>query len=426
MSKLWQKNNTKLDPSIEKYTVGTDYLLDMQLMPYDIEASKAHAKGLLKIGILGKTDLEKLLVALSLLEKEFQEGKIKIEIKDEDCHTVIENYLVSKLGNFGKKIHTGRSRNDQVLVAMRLYSKDQLTKIKKEATKLSKIFLKLAKKYQNIPFPGYSHTQQAMLSSLGHYFLSFLEGLLDDIELIEVIYKHIDKNPLGSAAGFGSSFDLDREFMAKELGFKKIQINSLYCQNSRGKFESLVLEGLSQVMITLGKMANDFILFTSQEFNFFNLSDAIVTGSSMMPQKRNFDCMEIMRGYVSVVAANQNMIKDISKNILSGYNRDLQLIKKPLFESFEIVLESLKVMSVVLENMQPNVEVIKSKISKEIFSADIANKLVKEKGMAFRDAYKEALKKLSSVEIDFNKSLREKISLGATGNLGMDYYEKRL
>jgi len=413
MNKLWKKPGVKkLHPLIEKYTVGMDYLLDKELLAYDIKASQAHAKGLEKIGIITSDELNEILGALEVLKKNL----VEIKIEDEDCHTVIENFLISGLGEIGKKIHTGRSRNDQVLVALRLWMKDKLVLMDSLSKKLSEKCWELAKKHKTVPMPGYTHTQQAMLSSVGHYFANFAEALEDDCIFLEAVLKQIDQNPLGSVAGFGVSLALDREFTTKELGFAKTQRNSLYCQNSRGKFESLYLEGVAQIMMTLGKMAGDFLLWTSREFDFFDVNGDMTTGSSIMPQKKNMDLLEIMRGNVSVVIANQMMVKDISKNLLSGYNRDLQLVKKPLFESVDIVATSLDVMLLFLDKIIPKEKSLKSAIKKDIFAADLANKLVEESGLSFRDAYGMSMEQLDDMEFDFKENLESKISFGAAGN----------
>lgn len=426
MAKLWSKSKKEiLHPAVLKYTVATDPVFDVHLLPFDIEASIAHAKGLAKIGILNKKELLSILGALEALAKDAQNGKVEITQDDEDTHTVIENYLVERLGSVGKKIHTGRSRNE-VTVAMRLYMKSYLGKLQKGCVALASAFLSVAEKYENVPMPGYSHTQQAMLSSLGHYFSSFAENLLDDADYLALTAKHLDKSPLGSAAGFGVSIPLDREFTAKELGFSGVQINSLYCQNSRGKFESAYMEALAQVMLTLGKFANDLLLFTSQEFDFFAVDDSLVTGSSIMPHKKNLDVMEILRGNVSVVIANQLMVKDIAKNLISGYNRDGQLMKKPLFESTQIVADSLEVAGLVLKGLTPKPGTIEAKISGGIFAADIANDLVLKKGVPFRDAYNQAMALVSKHAPDLKKNLASKVSLGAPGNLGIKALRERI
>jgi len=426
MTKLWKKTDTELNPLVEKYTAGTDYIFDVELLPFDITASKAHANGLEKVGILSSEELEVIENALNDLLKKSETGDIVIQPEDEDCHTLIENYLVEKVSDTGKKIHTGRSRNDQVAVATRLYMKSHLLQLQKKCIELATNFVDIGEKYKNVPMPGYSHTQQAMLTSVGHYMLAFAESLLDDADFIAAVQKQLDKNPLGSAAGFGVSLPLDREFTTKELDFAEIQTNSLYCQNSRGKFESLYLEALAQVMLTLGKFATDMVLFTSQEFDFFAVDESLTTGSSIMPQKHNLDVCEIMRGNVSVVVANQLMIKDIAKNLLSGYNRDGQLIKKPLIESTHIVVDSLDVAQLVLKGIAPKEESIKAKITPGIFAADIANNLVKEKGIPFRDAYKQAMDLVEENKIDFAKNIASKVSLGAPGNLDIEGYKERI
>ncbi|MFH1291956.1 MAG: argininosuccinate lyase [bacterium] len=424
--KLWQKNQTKLHPLVEQYTVGQDHILDKELMTYDIQASQAHAKALEQAGILDKNELEQLCSGLTELEQKFKNDEIVIALADEDCHTVIEKYLTDKLGVVGKKIHTGRSRNDQVLVALRLYMKDMIKNTNAEVLKTAEMFLKKAKLYKNIPLPGYSHTQQAMLSSLGHYYASFVESLLDDHKTLTDIFDAIDKNPLGSAAGFGTSIPIDRHLTTAELGFKNIQINSLYCQNSRGKFESLFLEGLLQVMMTLSKFANDLILFTSQEFGFFTIEEQFTTGSSIMPQKKNLDAMEILRANISVMISHQNTIKHLVTHTTSGYHRDLQLIKKPLIESVDIIKKSLLIVQLFIQGTKPNQEKIKKTISKEIFTADIANDMVIQKKLSFRDAYCQAMDQLDSTNINMEQNIKTKISLGAPGNLNLEHYEHQI
>lgn len=415
MTKLWQKSGQKLHPLIESYTVGDDWKLDEVLFPYDIKASQAHAEMLNKIGILSKKELKDLTNSLNKLQKMAQKGELHIKVGDEDCHTVIENKLIEMVGEAGKKIHTGRSRNDQVLVALRLYMKDQLSALAKSVNILGGEFFALAKKYQDVPFPGYTHTQQAMLSSLGLYFGAFAEALWDDAVFLKIIREHIDQNPLGSAAGYGVALPLNRDFTTKQLGFKKVQNNAMYCQNSRGKFESLTLEGLVQVMLTLSRFASDMLFFTSRECGYFSLSDAIVTGSSIMPQKRNFDPMEILRGKTSVVMANHTLIQNLASGLISGYHRDLQLIKKPLIESFYILEQSIAVVGIVLENIKPEKEIIAGKIAPDIFAADVANELVTKKGMPFREAYQSALKELKTRKIDLQKNLKSKKSPGGPG-----------
>lgn len=426
MSKLWKKSGIKLHPLVEAFTVGEDYLLDMELLPYDIIGTSAHVKGLTQLGILKKSELNQIIARLKKLQKAFNSGKIKIKPQDEDCHTVIENFVTKGLKKTGKKIHTGRSRNDQVLTAIRLYMRDKGKEIHKEGKQLAKQFLDFTEDYKDIPMPGYTHTQQAMLSSVGHWSLSFTEALFDDLTMLKTISNHIDQNPLGSAAGFGVNLILPREMTTREMRFKKTQLNSLYCQASRGKFESLFLEALVQIMLTLGRFASDLIFFTSRELDFFKVKDSLVTGSSIMPQKRNLDAMEILRANVSVLIANQNLIKDIIKGQISGYHRDLQLIKKPLIEGIKLTLQSIKITSLYLKGIKPNSKKIAAAITPEIFTADLATELATKKGIPFRTAYTQALKKLKKYNPDPKENLSKKVSLGAAGNLDIHYYKRNI
>lgn len=424
--KLWQKDNCKSHPLVEKYTVGDDFVLDNTLLPYDIKASAAHVFGLAEIGVLSSAELENIIHSLNQLLGEWQAGKIKVAIEDEDCHTLIENYLVEHLGETGKKIHTGRSRNDQVLVALRLLMKDHAEKIGTLIFHLTGSFLNNAKKYQLVPLPGYSHTQQAMLSSVGHYYSAIAAGLIDDMRCLKFVNKLIDVCPLGSAAGFGVSLPLKREGVAQELGFGGVQVNSLYCQNSRGKYESVYLEALSQVMQTLSKWATDMLFFTSYECQYFKIAPELTTGSSIMPHKKNADGLEILRANASVISANQFLIKELGKNLLSGYNRDFQLMKKPLIDSIQIVEDSLEIAMLFFSGISPQTIEIEKRINQDIFMADYANQLVKEKGVPFREAYKLAVSQHLEGKVDLVKNIKSKISPGAPGNLQLDFYWSKL
>jgi argininosuccinate lyase len=419
--KIWQKDKTQsVNESIDKYTVGDDYLLDMNFIQYDIQASKAHSKGLLKIGILNNKEYKAILKSLQTLESLIHNDSFSIKLEEEDCHTAIENYLIAELGDIGKKIHTGRSRNDQILVAIRMYMKANLKETIQLLGNLQSTLYELAIKNKDVPMPGYSHTQQAMLTSVGHYFAAFHESILNDSEFMTNVAKAIDQNPLGSAAGFGVNLALDRELTTKELGFAKVQINSLYCQNSRGKYESLYLESLSQVMMSLGKLAEDLVMFTSREFNYFTVSDEFTTGSSIMPQKRNLDVMELVRGNVSVILADQLNIKMLAKSLPSGYNRDFQLMKKPLVNSTELTQSTISIVTELLKSVKPNKNIIADAIKLDILAADIATENASN-GVPFREAYKKALNGLEGIEKEVNWSveLKKKQSLGSAGNLGL-------
>ena len=423
MTKIWQSKSTKLHPLVEKYTVGNDYELDKRLLPFDVQASKAHAQALAKLKIISKIELNKLTQGLNEILKLNQQGKFIIKQEDEDCHTAIENYLIKKLGALGKKIHTGRSRNDQVLVATRLYTRKKLKQISHELVKLEKVFLNMAKKHQNIPLPGYTHTRRAMPSSIGHWAAAYLEELIDDHKLLESAYNLNDQNPLGAAAGYGVNFRLDRKMTSRLLEFKRTQINSLYAINSRGKTESYILAVNTQIMMTLGRLANEMIWFTTPEFNFFHLPEEFTTGSSIMPQKRNPDVFEILRSNVNVIVALQTQIKDISKNLISGYNRDTQLTKEPLIKGLGITRRSLEIAALIMPKIKPNAKVLMKSLTPEMFANHEANKLVK-KGMPFREAYKYVKENLDKLTVpDPVKAIKEVVSLGGPGNLDLENYK---
>jgi argininosuccinate lyase len=302
---------------------------------------------------------------------------------------------------------------------------DKLVQVKSKAKTLIKTLLKKAEEFADVPFPGYSHTQQAMLTSLGHYYACYAESLLDDLENLNYTHKILNKNPLGSAAGFGSNLELDRELTTEELGFDSMIINSLYAQNTRGKLDSIFAEAMSQIMLSLNKIANDFLLFTTREFSFFDIPDHLTTGSSIMPQKRNLDLFEIMKGKSSIVISKQLELKNIYKDGISGYNREIQFTKQIILEVTDITESSLKIVDLFIKECKPNSENIQSALKKDIFSADIATQMSKEKGIPFREAYKLALKKAEEGEFDLNEELSKKKSLGSAGNLGLDLLKEK-
>ena len=384
--KLWEKNY-KLDEKIEKYTVGNDYIIDQKLVKYDCIASIAHAKMLEKISIISKTESENIQKELKNIIKLNKNGKFQIKLEGEDCHTAIENYLIEKLGDTGKKIHTARSRNDQVLTALRLYYKDEIKQIENSVQNLMKSISNFKEKYGYIDLPGYTHMRKAMPSSIFLWCDAFIESMHDNGELLNLIYKQIDKSPLGTAAGYGIPLKIDRKLTADLLGFEKIQENPLYVQNSRGKFESLILEGLSQIMFDLNKISSDILLFSMSEFGFFQLSSKICTGSSIMPHKKNPDVLEITRANYHKLISYESEIKNIASNLISGYHRDLQLTKEPMIKGFDLVKGSLDIMAIVFENLTMNQDKCKKAMTEELFSTKNIYKSV-EKGFPFREAYK--------------------------------------
>ncbi|MBL7058757.1 argininosuccinate lyase [Patescibacteria group bacterium] len=427
MTKIWQKSKSKSNSIIEKYNTGDDYLWDLEIFPFDIQASVAHAEMLGIIGVLTSEEVKNLVGELGDILQNFNKGKIKIRVEDEDCHTVIENLLIKKLGDIGKKIHTGRSRNDQVLTAVRLYTVNKLKEIADLNKDVINSFIEFAENNKNIPLPGYTHTQQAMLSSFGHWSLSFVEGLINDQEIVNKAIEINNQNPLGTAAGFGVSFPLDRVYTKKKLNFDKNIVNSLFAQASRGKFESLTLESLSQLMLTISRFATDMLFFTARETEFIKVSENLTTGSSIMPQKKNLDSMELMRGNASVIFSHQLTVKNIPKGVISGYNRDLQLIKKPLIESLNITQSSLEVVREFIRGVKVKQDVIEKAIKKDIFAADMANEMVEKDGISFRDAYVQVGQALEDVrEFNLEKNIKSKKSLGSPGNLDLSYYKKML
>lgn|SRR3989338_8751375 len=388
--KLWQKNYL-LNKFVEDFTVGNDYLLDQKLLEYDCIASTAHAKMLFKIKILSKKELNQLIKSLNEIIALNKKGKFKIKKEQEDSHTAIENYLIKKLGTTGKKIHTGRSRNDQVLTALRLYSKNELKEIEKLSVHLINEISKFKKSNLETKMPGFTHMTKAMPSSVSLWSHSFIESFEDNLKLLKFTSELIDQNPLGTGAGYGVSLNLNRQFTAKLLGFKKVQLNPIYTHNSRGKFESLILNSLTQIMFDLNKISNDLILFSMPEFNYFELPKEICTGSSIMPQKKNPDVLEIIRANYHVVLANEFQIKSLVSNLISGYHRDFQLTKKPLMDSFEITKNSLNAMILVFQKLNVNKKSCESAMTEELFATQKTFDLVK-KGVSFRDAYKKIAK----------------------------------
>ncbi|MBI2548759.1 argininosuccinate lyase [Candidatus Woesearchaeota archaeon] len=385
--KLWDKG-IAVDKEIEAYTVGNDPAMDLVLLPYDIQASIAHARMLVSSGFLTKEESKKLVQGLQEILALHKQGKFVITTADEDGHTAIEKYLTEKYGEVGKKIHTARSRNDQSLVMVRLYMKEQLGETATLVQQLCTALIHFAKKNKGVPMPGYTHMQRAMPSSVSLWTSAYVDALTDDLSQIKQTMTLIDQNPLGSAAGYGVPVTIDRGLTTKELGFAKIQENPIYCGMSRGKFEANVLNTLSQVMADLNKLATDLILFSTKEFGFFVLPANYCTGSSIMPQKKNPDVLELMRANYHVVVGYEIQVKGIIGNVMSGYQRDLQLTKEPVIRGFTLVLSSLSIAAKVVQGLGVQEKHLKEAMSAELYATEKAYALVK-KGMSFREAYKE-------------------------------------
>ena len=394
MKKIWDKRaGIKTNQAVENYTVGVDYLLDLELLPYDIKGTMTHVKMLYKIKILNSKELSILLKGLNRILSLWKKGKFKINKKQEDGHTAIEAYLTEHYGEVGKKVHTGRSRNDQALVMIRLFSKDKLSEIEKRAVNLIKTLEQQIKKQGKIKMPGYTHMQRAMPSSVSMWLGSYLDSLKDDLILLEAVSKIIDQNPLGSAAGYGENIvGLDRKFTGKVLGFKRVQNNPMYCALSRGKFENIVLQAVGSVMFDIGKISNDLLLFTTKEFDFFTLPDSFKTGSSIMPQKKNYDILELVRGNVAVFNGYQHQIENVIKNLPAGYNRDFQLTKEPYIKGVKLAIDTIEVITLVIKNLEAKKKNLENACTPELYATDEALKLVK-KGKSFREAYQEVKEK---------------------------------
>ncbi|KAA2219659.1 MULTISPECIES: argininosuccinate lyase [Maribacter] len=384
--KLWDKGFST-DKKIDQFTVGNDRELDLQLAKYDVIASKAHAKMLGKIGLLTQKETQELVKELDAIASRIERGTFTIEPSFEDMHSKIEYMLTLSLGDTGKKIHTARSRNDQVLVAMHLYLKDELSEIKSRTKELFDLLLEKAETYKDVLLPGYTHLQIAMPSSFGLWFSAYAESLIDDLYFIEAAYKVADQNPLGSAAGYGSSFPIDRSFTTKEMGFETLKYNVVAAQMGRGKVEKATAFGMASIASTLSKMAMDICLYMSQNFNFISFPDELTTGSSIMPHKKNPDVFELVRGKCNKLQSVPNQLTLVINNLPSGYHRDLQLVKEIIVPAIQDMKACLEILTFSLAEIQVNKDILEDEKYDYLFSVDTLNELV-QNGMPFRDAYK--------------------------------------
>ncbi|NTU73044.1 argininosuccinate lyase [Candidatus Roizmanbacteria bacterium] len=418
--KLWEKKGEKLLKDVELFETGSDIELDGKFAQDDIMGSIAHGYMLSKIGILSSEEFKDAQKGLLEILKLIETGKEKLEFGDEDIHTKVENLLTERAGQVGKKIHTGRSRNDQVLVDMRLYAKRKLLNIWGEHLDLIDELLLNAQKYTSAPMPGYTHMQKAMPSSAGMWFGSFAESLMDSLVTLKAAYELNDQCPLGSAAAYGTTLPLDRELTARLLGFKKVQSNALYSQNSRGKIESVILFALVQQLFDISKLATDVLLFTTSEFQFFKVDDCLCTGSSIMPQKKNVDLAELLRSKVHVMESYLSQVFNGTANLPSGYNRDFQDTKKPFIEGLELAEQSLRVSYLLVHHLTPNEAALKKAMTPELYATAAAYDLV-QKGVPFREAYQQIGLHLDELQkCDADEMLKKSTHLGGTGNLLID------
>lgn len=401
--KLWDKGYT-VNNLVDKFTVGKDRILDLKIAKHDVLGNKAHAKMLHKIKLLSDTELDDILKALENILQEIEKGTFIIEENFEDVHSKIEYELTQKIGDAGKKIHTARSRNDQVLVDLHLYFKDEISEIKVLVRTLFDTLISLAEKHKNVLIPGYTHMQIAMPSSFGMWFSAYAETLIDDIVMLNAAYKIADQNPLGSAAGYGSSFPIDRDFTTKELGFKHLKINSIAAQMSRGRLEKILSFALSSVAGTLSKLSSDIILYMSQNFGFISFPKELTTGSSIMPHKQNPDVFELMRAKSNQIQALPNEITIATNNLTSGYHRDFQILKETLFSAIETLKDNLHVADFMLKHIIISETVIDNDMYDLIFSVEEVNKLVID-GYSFRDAYQKVGKEILADKFKTDKKV---------------------
>ncbi|GCE17783.1 argininosuccinate lyase [Dictyobacter kobayashii] len=436
MTKIWQKGYS-INEQVERYAAAQNSLLDNRLIRHDVWGSLAHAIMLNQIGILEDEELQSLKKGLrEVLELE-KAGKFVIQPSDEDVHTSIENYLTQTIGTAGKNIHTARSRNDQVLVDMRLYSKEQLTQTSKKLFSLCTTLLNFAEEHMQTPMPGYTHMQRGMLSSVGLWAASFAEALLDDERLLSATYEINDQSPLGSAAGYGVPLPIDRQLVSDLLGFARVQNNVIYAQNARGKIEAAIVQALTQIMLDLSKMAQDLLLFTTAEYGFFQVAQEVCTGSSIMPQKRNLDIMELVRARAQTMLAHQQHILGIVCGLPSGFNMDYQETKRPLLEALDLAQESIDICSLVISKVTVNTGRLLAACTFELFATDRAYEMVTHDHMPFRDAYRivgkevtAQLDQLLPLPTESQEQLIERLKarkhLGAPGNPGLEQARQRL
>jgi argininosuccinate lyase len=421
---LWQKPGVKIDPAIQAFLAGDDVLLDREFFLFDIRASIAHAEGLQRIGLLASDELESLRTELDALAEDFLRGRFELDARYEDGHSAIEARLVERLGETGKKIHTGRSRNDQVLVATRLWLKDRLDRAFAAVAECATIALDRAAAEAQLPMPGYTHLQRAVVSSAGMWWAGWAEGFVDDAQRLRDTRRWVDANPLGSAAGYGVNLPLDRDHATQALGFGRLQVAATYAQLSRGKFEMAAIEALGSALLDLRRLAWDLSLFTSAEFGFVTLPAEYTTGSSLMPNKRNPDVIELMRATYASAAAARTEIEQLL-SLPSGYHRDLQNSKGAIFHAFRHGLGALELLPGLLRGLQWNGERMRAAIDPSMYATDLALDLARQ-GVPFRDAYVQAADPAKWVGGSPEASLAARMSPGGAGDLRLEAIRARL
>jgi argininosuccinate lyase len=420
VNKLWSKEGTAGSALVELFTVGRDKEFDVLLAEYDVLGSLAHTEMLEAVGLLNKEDLVLIQNGLKQILAEIREGVFTIDKDVEDVHSQVEGLLTQRIGEAGKKIHSGRSRNDQVAVDIKLYLRAQVLAIKEEVSLLFQQLIGLSEKYKDKLLPGYTHLQIAMPSSFGLWFGAYAESLVDDLEMLAAAYQVVNKNPLGSGAGYGSSFPLDREMTTRLLGFRTLNYNSVYAQMSRGKTEKIVATGLASVAGTIGRLAMDCCLYINQNFGFISFPPELTTGSSIMPHKKNPDVFELIRAKCNRIQSTPNELTLLINNLPSGYHRDLQLTKEILFPAIQEGLACLQMMRLMLDHIQIGDHILADEKYKYLFSVEAVNRLVNQ-GVPFREAYRQVGNEIEKgkFHFDYHQQLHHTHE-GSIGNLSND------
>lgn len=418
MAKLWDKGYDD-DALIDKFTVGKDRELDLYLAQYDILGTMAHITMLSKVGLLPEEDLKKLLPVLAELHEDAVAGKFEIEPDVEDVHSQVELMLTRRLGDVGKKVHTGRSRNDQVLVDLKLYARAEIRKTVEKIQALFEVLQRKSEQYKDVLLPGYTHLQVAMPSSFGLWFGAYAESLTDDLRLMLAAWDITNQNPLGSAAGYGSSAPLDRTMTTRLLGFADLDYNVVYAQMGRGKTERAISFAYAAVAETVGRLAVDCCLYASQNFGFIHLPDSMTTGSSIMPHKKNPDVFELVRAHCNKIQGAPNDIRLITGNLPSGYFRDMQILKEVFIPIFQEMDDCLDIASYAVEKMEIVKDIMSDPKYQPAFSVEEVNRLVEEENVPFRDAYKRVGLEIMASNFSFHGELHHTHE-GSIGNLCND------
>lgn len=412
--KLWQKGYT-VDQEIDRFTVGRDRELDLALARFDIQGSLAHIQMLTSIGLIGQDELPQLTETLKAIYQEVLSGNFTIEDGIEDVHSQVEMLLTQRLGEVGKKIHSGRSRNDQVLVDLRLYFRAEMESIASGMRELFQTLQTLSQQHQHQLMPGYTHLQVGMVSSFGLWFGAYAESLADDLQLLQSVFKINNQNPLGSAAGYGSSFPLNRKMTTELLAFDDLNYNVVHAQLGRGKTEHFLAFALAGIGHTLGKLAMDTVLFMNQNFGFISFPDELTTGSSIMPHKKNPDVFELIRGRCNQLQSLPAQVSQLTGNLPGGYHRDFQLLKEMIFPAIQSLKDSLSIASYALQQIRIQENILDDDKYVYLYSVEEVNRLVL-KGMPFRDAYKEVGRQIESGEFDPPRTVQHTHE-GSIGNL---------